>query len=744
MPNIIYHSTDAQYPLTATDAGGGSRAWTNPNNAKLEDGAEASCGVIGPGGGGGTPNVLRLTDFGFAIPTNAVIDGIKLEIKVRDSGTGTQGDLIQLRTSSVTAGKTNTAWGASLEWLTFGGSTDTWGRTWTPAEVNGTDFGANINNNFTTGTGDIFVDAVRITVFWHYDVTVSAADVPKRYVYKVYKNDNTFLGNLANVKSEFGFSQDINSSGSQLTIECSTSPDTAALESDYLITEDGDRIITEDSEYLRTEGQPAVIALGSNTTDNILMKNGNRIVVWEYSYYYPNGKAMFSGQINRIEAGFGEASDTVKLQVFSDGQEFDNFIARGSPFIYTTDVSQTSQDTFYTISQPLRGGWQRVGQTWRVGTGVTNLGAISLMVYGIGTIFIDVYRSTNAITPIGSTSQGVNVGSPTVIQFGFPSLITTTPGEELFFTVRCYTDQSFEIYYSSTDVYSNGQRYTSVYGGGSGGGEYNAASGDLYFVAASGTASTAATYSSVDPSTGFLQPIIDDYVLRGGRIDYNSGSIDATGVTVTYSINTQTVYEIVKKALELAPSGFYWWVDLGEDILYFKNASSTPDYTLIKGRHLQDMNLVMTIENVKNKLYFSGGPTAGVNLYKEYNDVSSQSLYGTRTDRKSDNRVTVAATANTIGDSFLDTLAPEKYETRVAVLDRTMDITLLTPGKIIGFNGFGTFIDSIQAQIVRREYHPKFVALTLGILPLRLTPDMEDIRRGLILEQTLSNPSTPS
>ena len=86
----------------------------------------------------------------------------------------------------------------------------------------------------------------------------------------------------------------------------------------------------------------------------------------------------------------------------------------------------------------------------------------------------------------------------------------------------------------------------------------------------------------------------------------------------------------------------------------------------------------------------------------------------------------------------------EQYQTTVTVVDQTMDTTTLKPGLVIGFNGFGTFIDNLQAQIVRVDYAPEEVTLTLGLLPKRLTPQFEKITRGLIGLQTVDNPTTPS
>lgn len=750
---ITAFTSGPQTTGTAADNGGGGVAWSNVNNAKVEDGAVATCGLVGPGGGGGTPNQLKLTNFSFGVPSNAIIDGIKLEAKVQTTGgvNANDDDRVNLVYDGGTTAVANTPndgqfWPTgALTWLTYGGATSLWGRTWTPAEINHANFGAALAAYPASGTATLNIDSVRVTVYWHYSVDVAAADVPKRYLYKVF-NDGVYLGNLPKVESKFGFALDINSAGSGINIVCGVSADTSALQGDRLVTELGEPITTEAGEYIYTDGQPPIISAG-NSVDPTIIQNGNRVEVWEYSYYYPNGKLMFRGQVNRIEAGFGASADNkIKLVVISDGLDLDNYIARGAPFAYTADVTQTSQNGFVTVSQDAIGaGWQRYGQTWVVGAGVTKLGAETLLLNGVADVTVTAYDNPGLSNVLGSITQSVNTGGLAVaVQFGLASLIDVAPGGTYFFTVSVAAGQSINLYYSNANPYANGMMYSSTFGGG-GGGSYSAISGsDLYFIASAGLPTTTATYTSKDPTTGMFKPIIDDYRLRGGLLNYSSSSVDATGLSLTNTFNTETIFDAMRKVLSLCPNGFYFYVDLGSDIIYFKQTLTTPTHKLIKGRHLNKVNLIMSIENVKNDLLFSGAETAGVNLYSEYEDQTSQSNYGKRLERKSDNRVSVQATADAIGESFIDENANEYYETTVTVLDTTLDTTLLKPGQTVGLRGFGSFVDSQIMQIVRLEYTPELVNLTLGNMPKRFSNEFEKTIRGLLAEQTAANPSAPS
>ena len=106
--------------------------------------------------------------------------------------------------------------------------------------------------------------------------------------------------------------------------------------------------------------------------------------------------------------------------------------------------------------------------------------------------------------------------------------------------------------------------------------------------------------------------------------------------------------------------------------------------------------------------------------------------------------MTVAATADAIGTSEVAELKDEQYQTVVKVLDNQMDISSLHVGQIVGFRGHGSFVDQLLEQIVRIDYTPDEATLTLGLLPKRTLPEFERITRGLIAQQTIANPTSPS
>lgn len=1058
-------------PGTAFDTSGGN--WSTPNNAKVEDAAVAFDGGVGPGGGGHFAQPLELTNYGFSLPAAAVIDGIKLEAKV--SCPGGFDSSIYIKSNLQTSNSTpnfGQFWGTSLNWLTWGGPTSLWGRVWTPAEINNAAFGAGLCAFPGTGTQTSSIDAVRITVFWHYDNTVAAAEVPQRYDYKIYDPAGNFLGNCPGVVSPFGTTQALNSTGAQLKMQVGGTPDgqvpslalgnlrrwlnpafkyrkririaagvvtgtisnmpvmvnlsdmgqhfwsnvdstgkdirvtdqygqqesaievvsidnvgktgllwfkagslSATFDNDfylyygnasavaYAVTAplgrngvwsdygavfhldetanttaggyqnangglngtgvsmsqaavtgkilgkaadfDGvDDQITAASVYgigtanlslsgwaniTSTNQHGAWLKIGSSgngygigqgdgtsmsgnggqimmlyeavrwmatgyfvnlgwlhwyftvdasgvprlyingalinsyagaapiqpTTQTLiggdtngsrwdndpvdevriapkligaaqiaaeyknqntpnsfyavasnfetqtvsdgsttLLRNGNLVNVFETSFYYPNGKLKYQGQINRLEGSFApEINGLINVICHSDGRDMDNMVARGVPFSFTGDVSQTSQNT--TVNNNSGGGkfsgWDRFGQTWTTGGAVTSLGRIQLLLLGTAHVTVNVYASPGLGGGLlGSTTVFVSVGGATVIDFPFPDLITVTPSTSYFFETLVDAGESITMYCSNANPYGSGQMYESVYSGGSGGGGYGAVSGyDLYFTTAAGTPGSLATYTSVDPTTGMLVSVMNDYISRAGNIGYTSGvDIDATGLSLSASFNTNTIYEVLDKILSMSPNGFYYYVDVALNKLRFKRTGLTADWLLIKGRHIEELDLAFSIENVINEERFSGGTVSNgpppVNFYSKYTDQTSKALYGVRLNRKSDNRVTIQGTADAIGSSDLAQFKDEQYYTTVTVLARTMNITDIKLGQLVGTRGYGSYLDLMLLQITKIDYLPERAVLQLGTLPLRFNQGFEDVIRGLVAEQTIGNPSTPS
>jgi hypothetical protein len=143
-------------------------AWTNPGNVLSADGLLASATVTGKNK---FTDCIYLTNFGFNLPVGAVINGIKIEIKMYgDRKTGD--NIIQLVSSGSRVGtnkaRTNTAWPKNSSYVTFGSSTDNWGNNFTYSDLNSSNFGVAISGkNKKGGSASYYVDHIRITVYYN-------------------------------------------------------------------------------------------------------------------------------------------------------------------------------------------------------------------------------------------------------------------------------------------------------------------------------------------------------------------------------------------------------------------------------------------------------------------------------------------------------------------------------------------------------------------------------------------------
>lgn len=164
-------SSGPRSPSTAaSDAAIGTEAWSNPTNVTASDNTRATSGIDATK----ASQALKATGFGFAIPTGAAIDGIVVEWeRCRSAGTGTIVDnasrVVKGSTIQATDRSSGTSWPsstASEAYASYGGATDLWGTTWTPADINAAGFGAALSGICSAGSATAAVDHVRITVYY--------------------------------------------------------------------------------------------------------------------------------------------------------------------------------------------------------------------------------------------------------------------------------------------------------------------------------------------------------------------------------------------------------------------------------------------------------------------------------------------------------------------------------------------------------------------------------------------------
>lgn len=156
--------TGATYPrLGSSEDRAGRVAWTNPtyiqavdNNAPWSDTDDVS-------------DWLRGSDFGFSVPVDATILGVKLDMRRFEGGGVVSNSLLYLvdengdNTGDSKHG-TNQTW-SGLQEVSYGGATDLWRATLTPAIVNSSNFGARMSV-YGSGASSAAVYWYKITVYY--------------------------------------------------------------------------------------------------------------------------------------------------------------------------------------------------------------------------------------------------------------------------------------------------------------------------------------------------------------------------------------------------------------------------------------------------------------------------------------------------------------------------------------------------------------------------------------------------
>ena len=154
--------------------GGTQTAWSSATSARLSDNVYASATMVP----NATTQYLVALTYGITLPPDATIDGIVVTVeRFATQGLATADHALYLvkNTQIQTAGDNKAAvgilWPSADATVSYGGPADTWGNTWTAADINA-GFGVAFAARYTgqTGTEQARVDAIGVTI--HYSGVV--------------------------------------------------------------------------------------------------------------------------------------------------------------------------------------------------------------------------------------------------------------------------------------------------------------------------------------------------------------------------------------------------------------------------------------------------------------------------------------------------------------------------------------------------------------------------------------------
>jgi hypothetical protein len=148
----------------------GGLAWSAPSSARSVDGQFATV-TLGPDQGS---ELLRVTDFGFALPSTATIKGVVVELQRQASDQGIVDGNVELWLDGQESARPKyvvTGWPTTIVGTHhYGQATDTWGDPLTPALVAAPGFGVELWARHQDDAGaaslEARVESMRITLYY--------------------------------------------------------------------------------------------------------------------------------------------------------------------------------------------------------------------------------------------------------------------------------------------------------------------------------------------------------------------------------------------------------------------------------------------------------------------------------------------------------------------------------------------------------------------------------------------------
>ena len=166
---------------TGANAGSGGASWINPNSVQSTDGSAASVSALLSAFSiiTTTSDYINVTNLGLSVPFANSICGVAVTINRQTfslfalgTSTVTDNSIRLIKGGSMVGTEhaaTGVAWPTSLATTTYGSSSDLWGTTLTPADVNASNFGVAISTKLVAQVLSVafssHIEQVTVTVY---------------------------------------------------------------------------------------------------------------------------------------------------------------------------------------------------------------------------------------------------------------------------------------------------------------------------------------------------------------------------------------------------------------------------------------------------------------------------------------------------------------------------------------------------------------------------------------------------
>lgn len=602
----------------------------------------------------------------------------------------------------------------------------------------------------------------------------------KLYEYKIYDpHTGDFLGRWNDVVSEFTYSQEINTGGSNIDVTLARNSDSVVRSFEALTTDDGTPITTDSDVEIAAEIS-TTNAIGPGTTVDLNLDV--KVYVFPEDGSDVDGELIFTGYISKYTSNYGSKENTI-VSVFSYGADMDNYVLEDDDS--RTRVPYLSVDPSDIIKDALN--------RFNSDGGIPSFDHGGTTIDDTGT---DVSYTFNVNTILEVINKGLEL-APTDWYWYYDQAINNvhfharpTEPTHTFVLGKHIIDLNLEKYIEDL---TNVVYFT--------GGPQNPFISDP-FTGTAGTAITShtgtvgATWSLVTGSGAGSAVISDANRLRSNSATeaswYASGESFSSDMTISADVyiaswagNTGLIGRVSQSAYT------YYLAKLdptGNKAQIYKNIAGS--FTLLAEAAYSNPgtgtthNMQFKIEGAELSLLIDGdtyvratntdiptGSRAGlrmvsadsnttgihyanfqvssqanqdVNIFKKYTDATSLSDYRRGLQRLNDSRVKLESSADILAQSAIDRGKEPRYQSSVKISDRVYDIESIKLGELVTFRNFGNFIDTLEMQIVRIDYTPAAVTLQLDTLLPSVPKRLEDVKRNLNQSDMVNNPDTPS
>lgn len=263
--------------------------------------------------------------------------------------------------------------------------------------------------------------------------------------------------------------------------------------------------------------------------------------------------------------------------------------------------------------------------------------------------------------------------------------------------------------------------------------------------------SVSMSHTSTDPKT-IAEAVIIRFQAESGEtnINYTATSTEATGNTVSYIFNMKSCTEVLDICRELAPAGWWWYVD-ETNTLYFKPQASVPTHSFTFGRDIADIRVIKNIRDVCNQLVIWNGlmPEDSELLCRSHNDPTSINAYGLRMEQHTDGRILTSGTMDYYGDAYISARKDPNIRVSLTILDSNLnnlgyDIESISPGdtcQILNLPTTSTTFDT-NMTITDVTYELNRVTITLEDLRQKMTSKFSDVIKELKTHVYTDGPAT--